>query len=91
MDGQQLGQPLTGVAAPAVQQRCTRTPHELDVSGDHPQVEQSDSGTQLTSGDVSAFRRRAYGMINSNPRVPERIPQITCQLVDLGRGLAMVQ
>src|SRR5215203_1788043 len=89
--GQQLRQPFPGVATPALQQRGTRTLDQLRVAGDHAQVEQAHPGTQLTAGDLGTLRRRAYRMINPDPRVPEWIPQVMSQRVDLGRGLAVMQ
>ena len=72
---QQLRQPLAGVAAPGVQQRRAGALDQLGVAGDHPQVEQADAGAQLAAGDLGALGRRAYRVVNPDPRVPQRIPE----------------
>jgi hypothetical protein len=88
---QQFRQPFPGMTTPVVKKCRTRALDQLRIAGDHPQVEQAHTGTQLATCDVGTLGWSAYGMINPDPRVPEWIPQVIGQRVDLGRGFAAMQ
>ena len=80
--GQQLRKPAAGVPAPGVQQRGAGRADQLGVAADRPQVQQADAGAELAAGDVGALGRGTYRVVEPDPAVPERIPDLLGQPVD---------
>ncbi len=89
--GQQFRQPLAGVVAPGGEQRGPGAGDQVGVTGDQPQVQQSDPGGELDPGDLGALGRRPYGMVQLGAAVPQRVPQFLGQGVDPPAVPAIVQ
>ena len=87
---QQLRQPLPGAGPPRREQPRPGRADQRAVPGDQPQVEQADPGAELLAGHRGALRRGPDRVVESDPGVPERIPQLVGQSRDLGR-LPVVQ
>ena len=80
--GQQLRQSLPGVAAPGVQQGRTCRADQLGVAGEHAEIEQSDAGAQLATGDLGALGRGPDRVVELHAGVPERVPELVGESLD---------
>src|SRR5690606_691953 len=62
--------------------------HDVRVPGDVPDVEQPDGGDQVRRGDLAAPGEAAYGVVDVEARVPQRVPERAGERGDRGEVVA---
>ena len=81
--GEQVGEAVSRGAPPVRKDRGARLLHQGGVAADEAQVEQSRGGGEVAGRDLAALGEGADGVIELEPRVPDRIPEALGELGEL--------
>ncbi len=87
---EELGQATARIGPPVVRQGRADPGHEVGVAGDEPHVEQANCRDEIGACDVTTVRERAHAVVEPDPRVPQRIPDLLGDPLDRGRAVATV-
>ncbi len=64
-----------GVGPPVGEHPAVQGAGQLRIAGDVAQVEQSQGGRQVLLGDLAGSAHRAHRVIESDPGIPDRVPE----------------
>jgi hypothetical protein len=79
----ELVEPAADPGPPRLADRGADLLRELRVARDVPGLEQAEGGAQIGGGDLHGLARGADGVVEPDPGVPERVPQVTGEPVDV--------
>ncbi len=71
----QLGQPLTRIASPLVEQRRAQSQGQVGVAGQVPGVEQPERHPRIGRGLLVGLGRGAHRVVDVGSGVPQRVPE----------------